>query len=383
MLQTPQTISSSAEIVVMENIIADIYHAAGGTKTWSDALTRATLALDLPGAQMVGIALSTGAIIFSHISENAPPEVELDYVRTYHEVDPRIAHLMKRNEGEWFYDQDEFDKSMAVSCGYYRDYLIPSGGRYTATVKLLQRDGELTLLGFVSSLRADGFTAKRKAMLHSIGFHLCEAAMIYHERRKLTEKAFVGAELLNRLDRPALLLSIERKISHMNTAGRKYLADGSALLLSNDRLIALDAKSDWTLSQAYDSMVEELPLGNAQPRRVVRLRAGDSPTPVAVSLTAFAPQASMYTFGMAPQILLLVHTQSHGRLPDLLLWEALYDLTPAQSRATREVYLGKSIREGALSLQIAQTTFKTHLRDVFRKTGTLGQAQLISLLAAI
>jgi DNA-binding CsgD family transcriptional regulator len=70
-------------------------------------------------------------------------------------------------------------------------------------------------------------------------------------------------------------------------------------------------------------------------------------------------------------------------LPDLHLWEAVYDFTPAQSRVALEVYLGKSISQGAQALQIAQTTFKTHLRDVFNKTGMHGQTKLVSLLAGM
>ena len=84
--------------------------------------------------------------------------------------------------------------------------------------------------------------------------------------------AFAGAELLNRITRPALLLSMERKVSHVNPAGRQYLADGDALLLSNDRLIAFDPKSDDGLSQSFQSMVGDLPQGNAPPSRGWRWR---------------------------------------------------------------------------------------------------------------
>ena len=366
---------------LVESIIADIYHAAGGTKPWSAALNRADAALGSVGAHMVGVNAGTGAVVFSHASDNVSSETELNYVRTYNDVDPRKAYLLTYEPGEWFYDQDVFEDSIAVSNTYYRDFLIPAGGRHTATVKLLDSDGEITMLGFVAG--EDGVTASRRALLHAITFHLREAAVIYQARRKLTKAAFAGAELLNRITRPALLLSVEGKVSHMNPASRQYLADGNVLLLSNDRLIAFDARSDDALSQAIRSMVDELPRGNSQPRRVVRLCTRTGPEPVAVSLTAFAPQASMYTFGMEPQLLLLVHTSTPAGLPDLQLWEAAYDLTPAQSRVALEVYQGKSIQEGAWILQIAQSTFKTHLRDVFQKTSTRGQAKLVSLLAGM
>ena len=82
-------------------------------------------------------------------------------------------------------------------------------------------------------------------------------------------------------------------------------------------------------------------------------------------------------------MLLLVHAPAQREQPDLLLWEALHDFTPAQSRVAQEVYQGKSISEGAQSLQISEATFKTHLSEVFRKTGVRGQAKLVSLLATL
>jgi DNA-binding CsgD family transcriptional regulator len=373
--------SAHPDPALVESIVADIYHAAGGTKPWSAALNRANTALGLVGAHMVGVTASTGAVVFSHASDNIASDIELNYVRTYNDLDPRKAYLLASQPGDWFYDQDVFDDGMALSSPFYRDFLIPGGGRHSATVKLLDSEGEITLLGFVAG--NDGLTASRRTMLRAITFHLREAAVIYQARRKLTRLAFAGAELLNRLTRPALLLSVGRNISHMNPAGRQYLGGGEALLLSNDRLIAFDPKSDDALSQAFQSMVEELPQGNAQLRRVVRLRTRTRPEPIAVSLTAFAPQASMYTFGMEPQVLLLVHDSTTAALPDLHLWEAVYDFTPAQSRVALEVYLGKSISQGAQALQIAQSTFKTHLRDVFNKTGMHGQTKLVSLLAGM
>ena len=66
-----------------------------------------------------------------------------------------------------------------------------------------------------------------------------------------------------------------------------------------------------------------------------------------------------------------------------LLWEAAFNLTPAQSRVALEIFQGCSTQEAARSLQIAQTTVKSHLKEVYWKTGTARQSQLISALAAL
>ena len=59
----------------MHEIIADIYHAAAGSKPWGDVLTRITQELDLKGSQAVGVSTGNGAVLFSHASAGVPSDI--------------------------------------------------------------------------------------------------------------------------------------------------------------------------------------------------------------------------------------------------------------------------------------------------------------------
>ena len=52
------------------------------------------------------------------------------------------------------------------------------------------------LVGFMSRVGEAGFTLERRQFLESIAFHLCQAAVIHRQARKLTTAAFAGTELL-------------------------------------------------------------------------------------------------------------------------------------------------------------------------------------------
>ena len=62
------------------------------------------------------------------------------------------------------------------------------------------------------------------------------------------------------------------------------------------------------------------------------------------------------------------HGGSHDRKPD--------ELAPAQTRILLTI-----VQEAASTLGIAATTVKTHLRRVFTKKQTSGQAELVKLVA--
>jgi len=366
----------------MDEIIADIYHAAAGTKPWSDPLTRIVKELGLRGSQMVGLATSSGAITYSHASEQVASEIELEYVRTYHTVDPRKELLLLRQAGHWLYDQDVFDDGMAESNACYREFIIPHGARHSATVKLLDHDGEVVILGFVSHLGLDGFSQRHRQTLQSVTFHLREAARIYQTTRKLATAAFAGTEMVQRMVHPAVLLATNRTVTFANSAAQRHMSDG-CMFLCGDRLTALDQRTDALLASAFDAIDDELRQGSTPKRRIVPLFGAHKVRAAALSLTAFAPQDSMYAFGVKPQVLLVVHERAPKSEPDVALWEAAFDLTPAQSRVALGLFKGQTINQVADSLHIASTTAKTHLREVFQKTNTNRQAQLIASLAAL
>ncbi|GAB2208796.1 hypothetical protein ROS1_56130 [Roseibium sp. ROS1] len=67
------------------------------------------------------------------------------------------------------------------------------------------------------------------------------------------------------------------------------------------------------------------------------------------------------------------------RMPDEIL-AGLFDLTPTESEVARALAQGRRKEDIAQELSIAPTTVAFHLRNLFEKTGTNRQADLIALL---
>jgi DNA-binding CsgD family transcriptional regulator len=59
----------------------------------------------------------------------------------------------------------------------------------------------------------------------------------------------------------------------------------------------------------------------------------------------------------------------------------LYKLTPAETRVLSALVKSDGVREAACSLDVCETTVKTHLQRLFYKTGAGRQADLIKLVA--
>ncbi|MES2130191.1 MAG: helix-turn-helix transcriptional regulator [Pseudomonadota bacterium] len=365
--------------MAVQEIIAGLYRAGACCLPWEDVLTACTDALDLRGSQLIGVRLSDGAIAFTHACDAVPSETELDYVRTYHQDDPRIPLLLSNPAGQWLYDQDQFDQRLVDTNSYYRDLLVPFGGRHTASIRLYQDSEIVVMMAFLSKASEAGFQDQQRQFLEAIAFHFQQAVAIYQHSRKLVESASAGAEFLRRLTRPAFVLDLDRHVSMRNEKAREFLQRSNALLLQRDRLTALRKELDDKLAVAMETIWREEASGKVPLRTIVRLDHPGQPV-VLFSITPYQPSATMYVFGAKLQVLLMVHEPTAEPEADVQLWEAAFNLTPAQSRVALELYRGRTIEEAAAVLHVAVSTVKSHMKELYRKTSTEQRAQLLLAL---
>jgi len=82
-------------------------------------------------------------------------------------------------------------------------------------------------------------------------------------------------------------------------------------------------------------------------------------------------------------VILVVTPVGAGGEPDPGLISGLFDLTPVETKVAAALAAGNTIDQVAVSLRIGRETVRSHLRAVFRKTGTNRQAQLVKLLTGL
>jgi DNA-binding CsgD family transcriptional regulator len=71
---------------------------------------------------------------------------------------------------------------------------------------------------------------------------------------------------------------------------------------------------------------------------------------------------------------------SRAALPSREHIQLLFDLTPAQAGVAQEILRGDGIQAVAGRLGISPATARTHLLEVFHKTGTSRQAELVRVI---
>jgi DNA-binding CsgD family transcriptional regulator len=363
----------------MEHVISEIYKAGAGAVTWDDALGVVCSEADWLGGQMISINFATGSVQYSHAA-GVPPEAELAYYRRYHAFDPRVPLAVQRPVGDWFFDEDDIPEPVAESNPFYQDLLIPVGGRYSAVTKLLEKDGQISAVGFLARRERGGFDAEQRALLARLSYHLREATALYERTRQVREAAAVGLQLIQRLNRPAMVLGAGGALVLSNDRAAQWMSGSSSIVEKGGVVTGSDEATDRLLRDALTRCFERVDNGAAE---VVRLRPRSGQGVTTLSLTPFVPAASLFAFGGEKRVLLEAHSTEDSTNADLALWAATFDLTLAEAQVAALMAEGKSAEQIASQRQVSIGTVRTQIKALLEKTGSERQLEVVARLRAV
>jgi DNA-binding CsgD family transcriptional regulator len=271
------------------------------------------------------------------------------------------------------------DFSAFMGSRYFQEVCIPDGhcdGIHVVLARNAQRFGlfSATRHKDVGLITDDDF-----AVMRLFAPHLRRAITISDlmDLKALETKALSAT--LDRLATGVVVVADENRILHANETARHMLANGGRIVSRRGRLVACEPAADAELSQAISlAGSDEAALGAAGIG--VSLGAVDAQPALAHVLplargevrTRLMPQATAAVF---------INTADPRPQPDLRALARSFGLTPAEARVAERLLAGAAnLAEVAASLEVSLPTVKTHLSQVFAKTGVSRQTDLIALM---
>ena len=375
-----------------DELISDFYAAAAGRIVWQRPLDQLVALLGLWVVQIIGVDKRTGGAIFSAESTLSSPLVVLDYLRFYQTSDPRVALTMTTTSGQWMHCHEHLPKHFVATNAFYQDFLIPHGGRYLSSTKLVDNDEAVYMVGLMRGNGAKPLSNAEAEILHLVQHHLAQAMQIFlHLRTEFTNQAMTQ-QLLGQFNQPMLLLDEAQRLLHCNQKADELLAKKSILSEKNGFLVCRDRTANEALNCAVRAVLSSRPdatqissvahsqATNTRQRRAVNLTDGFGKSLLAI-VSAVWPSQTMKAFGDLPRALVIFHNPAlpQNRLDPLILAEC-YDLTPAEARVAVQIAEGATAKEIAKKNGLAVATIRTHLSRIMEKADVTRQADLIRVL---
>jgi len=265
---------------------------------------------------------------------------------------------------------------------FYAEYMEPQGlAPEWPICHLIAVDCGLPLAGVVIYRRQGGrpVTGADLAMLDSLVPHLsrayalhCEIRSDEHERRALTE-------VIDRFPTGVILFDAEGKVVLMNRSAEAIVAANDGFRLENGHpCVANDRENrrlQHLLRQAAASTVED---GNTTGHVIsFERRSGGRPYSAMVGpLLAAAPDMATDE----ARALLFISDPECGLTGTRDVLEGLYQLTRAEAELVQLISEGRSLEEVAEIRGVTMNTVRSQLKQVFSKTDTNRQGELVHLV---
>lgn len=199
-------------------------------------------------------------------------------------------------------------------------------------------------------------------------------------RRAIGGLAGEGAEqALDLITLGIALLDARGGLVHANRAAREMIADGDFIHAGAQGLRSPDALSDRALQHAIGETLKAAGAGEEKVVGAMLQRAKDTCSVSALACVLARPEASSSSHSSVA--LFLSASGRRRRVPETLLME-LFGLTPTEARVAGALASSARATDVAEELGVSQTTIAFHMRNLFHKTGTNRQADLIALILA-
>ncbi len=365
-------VSSTRDVPVQ--LVDTAYESAVTPDRWPHFLERLAPLLSATTLQIVlgfprngerGIAYTFGA----------KPEFERSYLERFLEHDPwrDRAHAMPEGSvstGEHLLPAAELERSE-----FYRGWMEPQDLLHPLGAILHKPDGEARSV--ITAFRRksdDPFGADDLELLKRLVPHLQRVLAIHRALRTAELVRDAALETLDRMPEGWILLGPDASVLATNRRAQQILERGDTLRLVGGRLSAVaEAPAErlrQLLERATDARGE--PTGGA-----IELTspAGDSLRVVSSPPRSAASDA---TGRRAAAVLFVGAPDAGEQTVDQL--RSAYGLTHAEGRVARRLAEGQRLSEIARDLGISINTVRGHLKQVFAKTGTHRQAELVRLV---
>ena len=265
---------------------------------------------------------------------------------------------------------------------FYRDFMEPQGlAADWPIVHMIAHQQGMPLSGIMIYRRAGGreFKDDDLALLDSLVPHLSRAYALHTQLSQTRHEREALAEVTDRLPIGVIMLDASGRILRTNRSASKILETHDGLSVERGRPAAVDCFENRELQEKIKRAVKD-PASPDSPSGEVMIISRDSgrrALPVMVGPLLIARHEHLTDEARA--VLFIADTE--GRQIDTTQnLETLYQLTHAEADLVRLISEGRSLEQVAKERGVTLNTVRSQLKQVFSKTDTSRQGELVHLV---
>jgi DNA-binding CsgD family transcriptional regulator len=375
---------------VLSSLIDLIYEAVLDNDLWPSVLIK--LADAVGAAHVVMPSVDWRAKIFATIAPRDDPELIASYKEYWAFRDPLFRRATFRPVGErraTFRPVGEIhtlDSLMPreefAATPVFNEWWRPAEySLATAGTNLVAEDQFSALICISNAPGKDSLTGEQLRLFEAVGRHIGRAVRINRQLWKLDLANLAATERIEMLPEGAMLADASGRVVLANAAAKAMLDARDGIFLC-DRRLAVAGSPDALQKLVASCAGRSVGIGGPGGELNVPRDLPQSPLHVTVAplrSDTRLPDVPWIGFG-CPVALVTVTDPDRDRRRRQMNLRRRFDLTSTEAALATEILRGDGRKAAARRCGISDATAKTHLKNIFEKTGTHRQAELVRCL---
>lgn len=351
-------------------LIDAIYDAALDPGNWPRVLERFTLAYGSSSAHLSveNYAMTEGRMI----SFGADPAHAQRYADYYVTCNVLWERLMQKPDAEVATSRTVMPWEEFRRTEFCTDFLRPQDGEEVLISIALKQTDRVSCLTLWRPEGMGPWGAKQMKALTELTPHLRHALRVNQcigDQRLVHDLA---SEALHQLDHGVIFVDAQAQLLFANRAAGALLAERGGLHIEQRRLAARKAADTTALRQLIADAAKGATGGSLVIAREMR------PSMIVFVVPAKSEFSSLVR--QTPSVIVFIKDLERPATFSLTAFAQHFELTPAQAALAHETLRGDGIHAAATRLGVSYATARTHLLQIFQKTGCARQAELVRLM---
>jgi DNA-binding CsgD family transcriptional regulator len=367
-----------SELIELSSVISDIYDAAMEPSLWQQALSSICLFIGAPSAVLYWHDAATERSEALHLFNDEPEYTRL-YFEKYLPLNPMFPAATFVDAGVVTTSEDIMPRSELVKTRFYNEWIKPQGLEDSLSVNLEKGVLRASLLNVRTAI------VPTEAMRHRLTLlvpHLQRSVSIGRLFDQGSAKEDALTRTLDHVRAAVFLIAVDGTLTFVN-ARAKQLLDDAALVCEHDGILrAVEADTDAMLQRLIKSASEgDASLGTLD----VALPMTTLPEEqwFAHVLPLSSGQRRNASGASSASAALFIRQAAPNAPPPLETIAKRHALSAAEVRILDAMLKVDGVKEVARLLGLSEATVKTHLQNLFRKTKTTRQSELVKLIAGL
>ena len=264
---------------------------------------------------------------------------------------------------------------------FYNEVVQLAGSFYGIQTPLLRMSERHVHLILAREAGLDDYEEEDIAAMQTLVPHLVTALHVSRRLAATYLRAAGAGAALDCLNAGVILVDAAARILFASPAAEAILAGNDGLGTNKEGICTGDHGTTRILRRLIASCAN-ITLADGGPGGALDVRHGSTSLRVIVApVRADALQVDMRSLGMSrPTAILIVTDPEHERRARTDELRRRFGLTPAEAAVALEIVRGDGREATASRLGIGTTTVRSHLSQIFEKTGVRRQAELVRVL---